>query len=653
MGWRVSQSIAPSWRQLFFGAWFTSGLWLCSEAYAQVDLLNQPGVSAEQRRAYWQQQQTVEDNEPISTPPLPELAVPPPASEALEPLDIRASDLNQGLKSVGAPYPEGKSVPAQAWQDTAPNALTPLPLPMIAPLHLAWRDLLLSEAYMPATLSEASFLGYRLESLLRLGLVHDSHRLAQQAGLYDNVLVVNDQRLAPLVTTALLRQDWARLCPLVQEQIQGKNTPAYTRLGIVCFLLDNEQSQARLQLQLLRERWGREAVDDGFSLLVNMILLQTTILPTGAEIALLPDNLMLALLGNISIHTDNNAATALRKADGITSYALLQQDSATLEQRLLWAEIALQRGVISLREMTNIQRALSFEAQEYENSAALITQAYAPRTRALVVQQLAQGTLDDSAAMALMEQALQAADQADDFVLMLHILAPFKHRLSALEANQILLRRAALAWDVPLVIRPTPDNTMLPQAQGKTPAQSAQDEIQRAVIALLDQWQDVAPTPDTINDVLGTAINRDFLTNLIHDQAADNTAALPVEQRQMLEDTLEHIGQWGEALAPLRALPSDLLTNKPKQNHYASALRLVGQALVAADEKSSIFDGAKSSNLSGSSELASDLAQALVLLAQHDHTLSRQLAAWVLASKLTIPDFSTPTAPELPSDTPP
>ena len=346
-------------------------------------------------------------------------------------LGIAETNLSVALKSFGAAYPDSSAIPADIWRGSDARTLRLL-MGGLKPGHgpglsILLRDVLLAEAALPIQESDAKFLQNRAMGLAQLGMGREALRLLDAAPDLD-------ARSQSLFDQLQLRNfNHQSLCPRPTQQ---RETLLSQKLDILCLLLAQKPREAALRTQLLQEV-APQTREDGFVILISLILLQESTLPP--ETTIMPEaiHLVLARWANIMPRFPDGASLAPDVAR-----MLLELPGVELDTRLDYAETAYGAGYASVTDVQRMQLAMSFSAVERENAAQLLMQFPSSKSRALVAQVLADNPRG-SETSDIVEAALQHGDQAGLYDLMLDILTPTLRRGTS--EQSLPLARAFLA----------------------------------------------------------------------------------------------------------------------------------------------------------------------------------------------------------------
>ena len=294
---------------------------------------------------------------------------------------VNQTALEIGLKSLGAPHIGSRAIPPQFWLGADAQTLKSLMLRLKrsndpALMQLV-RDALLAETVLPRGSNDQDFLYDRALGLFQLGWYDDAERLMQVAPVVTPELQEIRNRIA------LYTFDETRLCPRPEnsnDQIQSQ------KQEIFCLLKAGKNAEADLQTKLLQEI-APEVREDGFTSLVNMILLQETTRPQETELVIAPEpvHLLLARMGKITPHFPIDAILTPQ-----IQAMLIDMPTLGIDQRLAHAEAAYAASSIGIDDLQRIQFARTFREAEHDSALTLLQQFPSPNSRALLIQVLSE-----------------------------------------------------------------------------------------------------------------------------------------------------------------------------------------------------------------------------------------------------------------------
>ncbi len=296
-------------------------------------------------------------------------------------MTIQQSGLKADLKSLGAPHPGSREIPPQLWQGSDAQTLKILMQRLKRSndpaLMQLIRDVLLAETVLPQGSNDQDFLHDRVQGLWNLAWYDDAERLMQIAP------EITPQLAEIRNTIALQTFDEAALCPRPEnpdDSIRSK------KLEIFCLLKAGKNAEADLQTKLLQEI-APEVRRDGFTSLVNMILLQESTRPQETELIITPEpvHLLLARMGGITPHFPEDAVLSPQ-----IQAMVMDVPALGIDQRLVHAEAAYAANAIGIDDLQRLQFARTFREAERENVGTLLQQFPSPNSRALLTQVLSE-----------------------------------------------------------------------------------------------------------------------------------------------------------------------------------------------------------------------------------------------------------------------
>jgi hypothetical protein len=311
---------------------------------------------------------------PVPAAPAPAELAEPVATEKLTPVDADAMGLltqTSGGLGVGM------------WDDTprpfAERLMSDLDLPGGSPtLNSLARRLLLTSAAVPLGESALNhnLTSLRVEKLLALGDVSEAWQLAMMAkpGHIDKITM----RL--LTEAALIGPDSKELCDHMPDYIAGHDGPDWQKALILCQLRAGDAKAVQVGLDVMREQ---QVKDDIFVMLVNRVLAN--------DIKRLPRQLTPLRPVTLGLLRQLNApipSGLYAHPDAMLIPELLQTRGEDDNLRLILAEKAASRGIISGAQLAAVYKSAAFPAEALADSST--TREAGSRLHALLYQAASQ-----------------------------------------------------------------------------------------------------------------------------------------------------------------------------------------------------------------------------------------------------------------------
>lgn len=325
--------------------------------------------------------------------PSPSAQTPAAAPATLEPVALGGAVAQTKLadidpETLGLLSESNGGLGTTVWKDTGrvvvDRFMPALALPVgSATLNDLARRLFLSTAAAPQVASgekpARSLLSERIEALMALGAVKDAWKLASLA----DPKLVDEVTLRQLTEAALIGPDSKEVCDKVPALIKAHATSDETgrewqKSLLVCQLRAGDTKAVQLSVDLMREQNARDAV---FLSLVNKnVLAQSDRLPRQLT-PLRPLNL--AVLRQIA---QPLPPELYARAEALMIPELLKTKATEEDARILLAERAAAKGIITAPQLADVYKDVAFKPEEV--AAAMTQQGGTPSSRTMAFQAL-------------------------------------------------------------------------------------------------------------------------------------------------------------------------------------------------------------------------------------------------------------------------